>query len=125
MIAADTSSIVAYLSGEKGRDVDLLDAVLESQGLLLPPVVLTELLSDPGLSKDVVRTLTGIPHWEVLPGFWERAGLLRAKILAKALKCRLGDALIAQICIDHDAPIITRDKDFRHFTQFGGLKVLP
>jgi len=31
----------------------------------------------------------------------------------------LADTLIAQICIDHDVPLITRDKDFRHFAKHG------
>jgi predicted nucleic acid-binding protein len=35
----------------------------------------------------------------------------------------LGDALIAQSCIDHDVPLITRDTDFRHFAKHCGLKL--
>jgi predicted nucleic acid-binding protein len=29
------------------------------------------------------------------------------------------DTLIAQTCIDHDVPLITRDQDFRHFVSAG------
>jgi hypothetical protein len=47
MIAADTSTWIAFLEGEKGEDVDLLDRALEDRQVLMPPVVLTELLSDP------------------------------------------------------------------------------
>jgi putative intracellular protease/amidase len=44
---------------------------------------------------------------------------LRAKVLAKRRKARLGDALIAQSCIDRGIPLLTRDRDFRAFTEAG------
>ena len=47
MIAADTSSLVAYFNGEAGPDVDKLQAPLNAADLVLPPVVVTEILSDP------------------------------------------------------------------------------
>lgn len=53
MIAADTSTWVAYLQGQPGRDAELLDNALENRQVLMIPVVLTELLSDPGLSSNV------------------------------------------------------------------------
>jgi predicted nucleic acid-binding protein len=45
VIAADTSSIVACLSGAAEHDVEVMEAALEDRQLCLPPVVLTELLS--------------------------------------------------------------------------------
>jgi predicted nucleic acid-binding protein len=54
-------------------------------------------------------------------GYWERAGALRAQVLAKRLKARLGDALIAQSCIDRGIPLITRDRDFRSFARVANL----
>ena len=50
---------------------------------------------------------------EVLDGYWERAGLLRAGTLARRRKAALADVLIAQSCLDHDVESITRDRDFR------------
>jgi predicted nucleic acid-binding protein len=40
-------------------------------------------------------------------------------VLAKRHKARLGDALIAQSCIDHGIPLLTRDRDFRNFAAAG------
>jgi predicted nucleic acid-binding protein len=48
---------------------------------------------------------------------------LRGKVLAKGLRARLADALIAQSCIDHRVPLVTRDDDFRHFVALGGLRL--
>jgi predicted nucleic acid-binding protein len=124
MIAADTSTWVAFLEGGGGNDVHLLDRALEERQVLMAPVVLAELLSDPKLSSDVAKTLSDVPLIEVEEGYWQRAGLLRAKVLAKRRKARLGDALIAQSCIDRGVPLLTRDRDFRAFTEAAGLDLV-
>lgn len=123
MIALDTSSLVAYLSGETGSDVDAVDLALEQKQGALPPVVLTELLSDPALSKLHTQLFKELPVLFLLEGYWERAGALRAKLLSRRLKAKLADCLVAQSCIDHQIPLITRDKDFRHFSKFGSLRL--
>jgi predicted nucleic acid-binding protein len=124
MIAADTSSLVAFLAGDSGTDVNLVEDALNSQILPLPPVVLTEIISDPKLPKQVYKILLGLPILETLPGYWERAGETRAKILRRSLKVRVADALIAQSCLDYGVALITRDKDFRHFEKVTELKVV-
>ena len=125
MIAADTSSIIAFLCGEAGDDVDLLDQTLADHCLVIPPVVLSELLSDPKLTPDVRSVLSDLPQLSIGDGYWERVGLLRAKVIAKKLKARLADALVAQSCLDHKLALITRDRDFRHFAKLAGLRLLP
>ena len=125
MIAADTSTWVAFLEGEPGDDVIVLDQALKDQQVLMPPVVLTELLSDPGLSAAVAHILLQVPLIEVAAEYWRRAGGLRAKVLARQRKARLGDALIAQSCLDRGVPLITRDRDFRSFAQAAGLRLIP
>jgi len=90
----------------------------------MAPVVLSELLSGPALEPQDESDLCAIRLMEIRPGYWERAGKLRASLLAKRLKPRFADALLAQICIDNDIPLITRDKDFRHFAKHAGLRLL-
>ena len=125
MIAADTSSWVAFLEGSSGEDAQLLDRALEDRQVVMVPVVLTELLSDPKLPSDVAETISEVPLIEVASGYWQRAGALRAKVLAKRRKARLGDALIAQSCIDQGVPLITRDRDFRLFAEAANLNLVP
>jgi predicted nucleic acid-binding protein len=124
MIAADTSTWVAFLEGRGGEDTQLLDKALEDRQVLMVPVVLTELLSDPQLPSHVAGTLAEVPLIEIESGYWERAGVLRAKALAKRRKARLGDALIAQSCIDRGIPLLTRDRDFRTFAEAPGLDLI-
>ncbi|MBZ5670233.1 MAG: PIN domain-containing protein [Acidobacteriia bacterium] len=121
MIAADTSTWVAFLEGSGGEDTLLLDRALEGGQVLMVPAVLTELLSDPKLPSGVAETLSEVPLIEIGSGYWQRAGVLRAKVLAKRRKARLGDALIAQSCIDRGVSLLTRDRDFRAFAEAAGL----
>jgi predicted nucleic acid-binding protein len=116
--------MVAFLQGDPGEDADLIQSALEHQQLALPPPVLTELLSDPALPVAVRTLLAGLPVLELEPGFWERAGMLRASVLKKKKKARTTDALIAQSCLDQSTPLVTRDRDFRHFAAAAGLPLL-
>lgn len=124
MIAADTSTWVVFLAGGAGQDAQLLDRALEDRQVLMVPVVLTELLSDPKLPSDVAETLSEVPLVEIASGYWQRAGALRAKVIAKRRKARLGDALVAQSCIDGGVPLLTRDRDFRTFAEAAGLDLV-
>ncbi|PYT94436.1 MAG: hypothetical protein DMG36_04930 [Acidobacteria bacterium] len=125
MIAAGTSTWVAFLEGDPGKDAQLLDKALADRQVVMVPVVLAELLSDPKLPASVAETLSDVPLVEIGTGYWQRAGALRAKVLAKRRKARLGDALIAQSCIDAHIPLLTRDRDFRAFAEAAGLKLGP
>lgn len=124
MIAADTSTWIAFLEGAGGEDVKLLDRALADRQVLMVPVVLTELLSDPELPSGVADTLAEVPLVEIRPGHWQRAGVLRARVLAKSRKARLGDALIAQSCLDESIPLLTRDRDFRAFAETAALDLV-
>lgn len=123
MIAADTSALSSYFKGDSGRAVDLVHVALLGHNICLPPVVLTELLSDPLAKNEMEETVAGFPLLPILDGYWERAGLMRRTLLAKGLKAKIADTLIAQSCIDHDTMLIARDGDFRHFAQHCGLKL--
>ena len=124
MIAADTSTWIAFFSGAEGEDVERLDDALHDRVAMMPPVVLSELFSDPALSAELEALLRDIPLLEPSDGFWARAGRLRARVLAKRKKARLGDALIAQSCLDHRLPLITRDRDFVAFADAAGLDLV-
>ncbi|MBV9037647.1 MAG: PIN domain-containing protein [Acidobacteriaceae bacterium] len=124
MIAADTSTWIAFLQGDTGEDVEMLDQSLKDRQVLMAPPVLTELLSDPKLPSEVSKLLSELPLIEIQPGFWNRAGALRASVLGKRRKARLGDSLIAQSCVDAGIPLLTRDRDFRAFAEAASLEIL-
>jgi predicted nucleic acid-binding protein len=123
VIAVDTSTLSALLGGEHGKDVDTLADSLARGDVRLPPVVLTEILSDPAAAKVLAPRLLELELLDVAEGYWQRAGEARAKLRARGLKAKVADALIAQSCIDHDVALITRDQDFRHFAKHCGLSL--
>ncbi|MGH6922293.1 MAG: PIN domain-containing protein [Propylenella sp.] len=123
MLAVDTSTWIAFVQGDKGRDVERLDSALASGDIAFPPVVVTEILSERSLPADQREIVLAIPSLEITEGYWLRAGAMRATILARRLRARLADMLIAQSCIDHDVALITRDGDFRHFAEHCGLRL--
>src|SRR5260370_3770749 len=121
MIALDTSSTIAFLSGERGSDVTAVEAALRFRQGAFPPVVVTELLSDPAVRTGIAELIRGVPRLEILDGYWERAGELRARLLRRGLKARLADTLIAQSCFDHQVALLTRDRDLRNFATHARL----
>ena len=124
MFCADTSCWIPYLAGESGSDVQLIDANLSQQSLVMCPVVLTELFSDPLRSEEAKKALLVIPMLDLKPEFWQRAGLTRTTLLKQKFKPKLADTLIAQVCIDHNIPLHTRDTDFRPFAKHVGLQLV-
>jgi predicted nucleic acid-binding protein len=124
VIALDSSALIAYLQGEDVPVADAVGVVLAERQACLPPVVLTEILSDPKLPATVAGLLVALPVLSVSEGYWQRAGALRARVLAARRRARLADTLIAQSCIDHDVGLVTSDSDFRHFATVGGLRLI-
>jgi predicted nucleic acid-binding protein len=124
VIAADTSTWIAYLQGDRRHDTDWLDRARDDRQVVMPPAVLTELLSDPRLPDEVSVSLRELPLLDVTTGFWQRASELRARVLARRRKARLGDALIAQSCLDAQVGLLTRDRDFVAFAEAAGLDLV-
>ncbi len=123
MFAVDTSSLIAYIEGESGADVDLCAKLIPISELYLPAPVVVEALSNAKTRHLVEPTFRKLSILDFKDDFWFRASQLRANIIAQKLKANLADTLIAQSCIDHGVALITRDTDFRHFAKHGGLKL--
>lgn len=71
MIAIDTSSWIAFFSDREppGDDTALVESALADYQACLPPVVLTELLSDPKFPRTLAKRLTELPLLELEPGY--------------------------------------------------------
>jgi predicted nucleic acid-binding protein len=114
---------VAFFQGADGQDVTMLDERLQQMTLMLSPVVVSELFSNPGFKEAHGRLIQAIPVLDLGPGFWQRAGLTRASLLRRSFRPKLADTLLAQSCIDA-AVLLTRDRDFLPFAQHAGLKLI-
>ena len=123
MIALDSSAFVRYLAGRFDRASVAAGEALAAGEAYLPPVVLMEMLSNPGISESDAAQVSAVALLELHDGYWARAAFLRANAKRDGFKAEVADCLIAQSCIDHDIPLITYDIDFRHFVR-AGLKLL-
>lgn len=124
MVGVDTNCLIAYLAGDTGEDMELLDKLLERKAVALPPVVVSELLSDRALPQDTEKLILALPSLAILEGHWARAGKLRAELSRHGFSARLADTLVAQSCLDHNAPLLTRDRGFARFKKVAGLELL-
>lgn len=123
MFAVDSSTLIAFTQNDSGKDVALFTRKLLADEIVLPPAVISEVLSNPSNQLHLQHILPKLLELPLTDGYWQRAGLLRQKVLSHGFKARLGDTLIAQSCIDHGVELITRDTDFRHFAKWGKLKI--
>lgn len=119
MIAADTSVWIDYSKEIENRSTHLLEGGLRHQSLVIPTPVLYEVLSGPKITSQMKDLFCRLPRIDLTLGTWERAAQTRQTLLRKNLRARSMDCLIAQVCMDHQVPLITMDGDFRHFTRFG------
>jgi len=122
LIAADSSSLRRYFDGKLGFDVNAVTRAIDQNDLIVTPVVIAELLSDPALPARYAVKIYELRELELRAGYWYRSGELRANTLREGHKAKLADVLIAQSCIDHKIALITNDADFRHFVR-AGLKL--
>ncbi|MBN9534501.1 MAG: PIN domain-containing protein [Alphaproteobacteria bacterium] len=123
MIAADTSSLIAYFSGRDGSDVERIHDALGAGELRISPIAFTELLSDPRTTTELEMVVAEWRQLDITQGYWLRAARTRARLLNLKLKPKLPDTLIAQSAIDYNIPLIARDDGFRHFAKHCGLKL--
>ena len=124
MIAVDSSVVIRLLNGVEHPACERLAAELAKGRVRLPPVTLTEVLSASTLTPDAAEFLATIPVIEPIDGYWARTGALRAKLRRQGRKAALGDALIAQSCIDAGIPLLALDVDFRAFAEVAGLELV-
>lgn len=119
LLAADTNALHAFFEGKVDEKTALFRRAFIAGRLILPPPVLAEALSDPELPIDKAARIRVLPLLPTREGYWARAGMMRAWLKRQGYKGALADCLIAQACIDHDVPLITYDRDFRHFRDAG------
>jgi predicted nucleic acid-binding protein len=124
MFAVDTNILIAHLQANEDFSTSLFKAKASREEVFIPPAVLAEYLSYPFLSENQMRQVQKFGLLSVSEDYWARAGLMRAELFKKGLKPKLPDTLIAQSCIDHDIPLLTRDTAFRQFAEHCGLRLV-
>jgi predicted nucleic acid-binding protein len=117
VVVADTSVLIEHVNG---RIVDAVEEALANELLILPPLVISELVTGGiGFNEtmaiaDVLRLArmheTSLHHWIAV-------GDLRRDLGRHGLKVTIPDAHVTQCVIDLDATLIARDNIFRLIAQ--------
>ena len=92
MIAVDTSTFIAFLAGESGRDVEVLDQALATNQAHLPPVVVAEIFSAPNAPASLERLIMALPILASTPdpGPWPEGAARRRSNLSVVSRSRHG-----------------------------------
>ncbi|MGB0720126.1 MAG: PIN domain-containing protein [Bdellovibrionales bacterium] len=124
MIAADSNVWIYFFNDTHVEYAGVLASALKRSQIAIPPVVISELLSFSLLTNRQKIIIKDVHFLEPDRLFWERAGIMRAQLLQRGYKTKLPDTLIAQSCIDHDVPLLTRDAGFEAFAAHAGLRLV-
>ncbi len=111
-IVADTSEWIEYLAG---RPAQLFEQALESQAIVVPPIVVAELTSGARSKNDRMALedlLMDLPLHDAGFMHWARVGELRRSLREHGLSVSAADAHVAQCALDREAPLLTRDAVF-------------
>lgn len=129
MIVVDTSAWGAFFNGDASPIADRLAAALESgEPLATVPIVVTETLqgfkTDAGF-RSALALLARLPLLEPSFETHVRAATLCRSLRRKGVTIRGAiDCLIAAICIDANAALLSSDRDFQRIAESSALELV-
>lgn len=104
----------------------LRKALLDGDTLVITGIVLQELLQGfhgPKAQARILERLQVLPFLNPTRDTHIQAAMLRNACRRKGVQLGTIDALIAQLCIEHDLPLLTADNDFVHAARFVPLRL--
>jgi predicted nucleic acid-binding protein len=111
----DSSVWVAYLRGAENEYVDLIDELLDADGIFINRIVMTELLKGSRSLEELDRLSSALNGLKFVGGGAESAqaaGRNGFALKKKSVSVPLSDLTIATDCIDHELILIERDAHF-------------
>lgn len=104
----------------------LRQALMEGDTVVTTGIVLQELLqgfSGPKDQKRIIERLRVLPLLHPTRDTYIEAARLRNTCRRRGVQLGTIDALIAQLCIEHEIALLTTDKDFVHAARFVPLRL--
>lgn len=106
--------------------ITLRKALVDGDSILITGIVLQELLQGFHGPKDqaqLIERLSVLPLLNPTRDTHVQAALLRNTCRRKGVQLGTVDALIAQLCIEHELTLLTADQDFVHAARFVPLRL--
>jgi hypothetical protein len=128
MIIVDSNTWADFFKGDRNPQSDRLERALEEEtDMAVLPVIITEVLqgfrSDAGFRR-AERVLVSLPVLHPTVECHVRAARLFRSLRAKGVTVRGAvDCIIAQLCMDADAELLSPDADFTHIARHTSLRL--
>ena len=128
MIVVDSSTWADFFNGASNPHVGRLDAALaEEEDLAVLPIIITEVLqgfrSDKGF-RQAERVLVALPVIQPTVDVHVRAARLFRFFRKKGVTVRGAiDCIIAQVCLDLNAELLSPDSDFERIARNTPLRL--
>ena len=123
-LIVDASSWIDFFHGV---DLPPLEAALERGVVVLPPIVVSELVSGARTPRDLALLtdlLTDLPVHETPLEHWIRVGELRRFLRDRGLAVSTPDAHVAQCALDRGAWLLAGDGAFPSMAEFVPLQLI-
>jgi len=124
----DTSIWVNYFNSVKDKKAELVNQLIDSNEVIVLPVILQETLQ--GIKENKIFTLTKelmlSYHYisiDVVHSAIRSAELYRFLRQKGITIMKPNDCLIAAICIDNGIPLFHNDRDFDSIAKYTSLKI--
>lgn len=127
MIIVDTSVWIDFFHGKDSPEIHALERILAAgEDICVCGVILTEVLQGIHEDRDYRETLSRFEFFLFLPmnqrTFIKAAELYRI-LRHKGITIRnTVDCMIAAVAIEHDIPLLHKDRDFNAIAEYCGLK---
>jgi predicted nucleic acid-binding protein len=127
VILVDTSVWIDYFNGVESRTIEVLDAALDRETVVIGDIIFLEILQGFRHDRDFNRaknTLGVLEHYELLGNDMvvkcaDNYRTLRRKGITIR---KTTDIIIATFCIEHKLPLLHSDRDFGPFEKHLGLR---
>ena len=122
MVLADTNIIIDYWKMPDDR----MTEIFKNEDIAICGIVEAELIHGAKSEKEIGSIKDAISCFEMLSYScnWEKLGRMLNKLRSSGITLPFTDAMIAQIAIDYDVEILTKDNHFKLIqTVFPELKL--
>ena len=122
-VVVDTSIWIHFFNGS---DTDNVADALEHGAAILPPIVISELITGATTQKQrqaIGELLQDAPVHDTPLEHWIRVGDLRRTLAQKGLAVTIPDAHVAQCALDLDAILLSSDGVFNSIAKYVPLRL--
>ncbi len=129
MIVVDSSVWIGYFNGVRSRETDLLDALLDTEVLIVGDLVLTEVLQGFRDDEDHRRAEQALAELDFRPMVGREIALKSARnyrwLRGRGVTVRKTiDVIIGTFCIENELSLLHDDRDFDSMRDHLGLATL-